>query len=258
MGQQVRHWRDRRRLSQLQLASQAEISTRHLSFIETGRAQPSREMLLRLASHLDVPLRDRNSLLLAAGYAPLFEATSMEAPQMASVRSAIRRVLTGHEPFPALVMDRDWNLVEANSGLDLFTAEVAPDLVASPMNMIRLALHPDGLSSRILNLAEWRAHLLGRLRRRITMIGDSSLGELYEELCGYPGSQQPGDPDGHDEPDVVMPMQLRYGKKELSLFCTVAVFGSPLDITVAELAIETFFPADGATGEFLRARQRTA
>src|SRR5260370_26707912 len=165
VGEQLRQWRQKRRMSQLSLASHADVSARHLSFVETGRSTPSRDMVLRLAQHLDVPLRDRNDLLLAAGFAPAFAQTSLEAPQMSTVRSAIRQVLTGHEPFPALVADRDWNLVDANRRLDLFTHGAAPQLLVPPINPLRLPLHPAGLASRISHLAEWRPHLLNRLSR---------------------------------------------------------------------------------------------
>jgi transcriptional regulator with XRE-family HTH domain len=255
VGEQLRAWREKRRLSQLQLANQAEVSSRHLSFVETGRSKPSREMLLRLADHLDVPFRDRNSLLLAAGYAPAYGQTPLEAPQMSAVRSAIRQVLAGHEPMPALVVDRDWNLVDANESLDLFTHDAAPELLFPPVNALRLALHPDGMASRIINIGQWRSHLLGRLYRRVTILGDSDLAGLYDELSSYPCDQRVPLSDLESSQDIVVPMRLREEGQELALFCTVAVFGSPRDITVAELAIESFFPADAYTGEFLRARR---
>jgi transcriptional regulator with XRE-family HTH domain len=255
VGEKLRFWREKRRLSQLQLAGEAEVSSRHLSFVETGRSTPSREMVLRLAEHLEVPLRERNGLLLAAGHAPAYAQTSLDAPQMSAVRSAIRQVLTGHEPFPALVVDRDWNLVDANSSLDLFTNGVAPELLVPPVNALRLALHPAGLASRIANLAEWRTHLLNRLYRRVTLMGDSGLAGLYDELSSYPGGRSEHTFDVNVGHGIVVPMRLRHGDQELALFCTVAVFGSPLDVTVAELAVESFFPADRPTGEFLLARR---
>lgn len=254
VGEQLREWRRKRQLTQLGLATHAEISTRHLSFIETGRSAPSREMILRLAAHLDVPLRDRNDLLLAGGFAPAYTETALEAPQMSAVRQAIRQVLTGHDPFPALVFDRDWNVVDANASFGLFTRGAAPELLVPPVNALRLALHPAGLARRIANLAEWRAHLLNRLYRRINL-GDTSLSALYEELSGYPGDHGAPAVDVSSGPGIVVPLRLREDDQELALFCTVAVFGSPADITVAELAIESFFPADTRTSEFLLARR---
>src|SRR5260370_14616370 len=213
-------------------------------------------MVLRLAQQLDVPFRDRNDLLLAAGFAPAFAQTSLQAPQMSTARAAIRQVLTGHEPVPALVADRDWNLVDANRSLDLFTHGAAPEVLVPPINALRRALQPEGLASRIVNLAEWRAHLLNRLYRRINLIGDSALGDLYDELSSYPCHQRATNIDIDSGHGIVVPMRLLEGDRELALFCTVAVFGSPRDITVAELAIESFFPADSRTGEFLLARHR--
>ena len=245
-------------MSQLSLATHAEISARHLSFVETGRAAPSREMVLRLATHLDVPLRDRNHLLLVAGFAPAYAETALEAPQMSAVQQAIRQVLTGHDPFPALAVDRDWNLVDANESLSLFTRGAAPELLIPPVNALRLALHPEGMAARIVNLAEWRAHLLNRLYRRINLVGDTGLGALYDELSAYPCDQRAPAIDVNSGHGIVVPMRLREEDQELALFCTVAVFGSPRDITVAELGLESFFPADAWTNEFLLARHRRA
>jgi transcriptional regulator with XRE-family HTH domain len=255
VGEQLRQWRRKRQLSQLRLASHAEISTRHLSFIETGRSAPSREMILRLATHLDVPLRDRNDLLLAGGFAPTYRETALDAPEMSAVRSALRQVLRGHEPFPALVVDRDWNVVDANQSFSLFTEGAADELLIPPVNALRLALHPKGLARRIANLPEWRAHLLNRLYRRVSL-GDLNLSALYDELSGYPSDQGTHAIDIGSGPDIVVPLRLREGDQELSLFCTVAVFGSPQDITVAGLAIESFFPVDAQTSDFLLARRQ--
>ena len=169
VGELLRQWRERRRISQLDLSIQADISSRHLSFVETGRSQPSRDMVLHLADNLDVPLRERNHLLLAAGFAPVFGETSLDAPQMAAVRAAIRLVLKAHEPYPAVVIDRAWNLVDANATVALLTAGAAPSLLEPPANVLRLSLHPDGIASRIVNLGEWRAHLLARLRREVAV-----------------------------------------------------------------------------------------
>jgi transcriptional regulator with XRE-family HTH domain len=251
VGELLRHWRERRRISQLDLSIQADISTRHLSFVETGRSAPSRDMVLRLADNLDVPLRERNHLLLAAGYAPAYGETPMDAPQMATVRQAIRLVLKAHEPYPAVVVDRGWNLVDANSTLAVLTTGAAPELLAPPVNVLRLSLHPDGVAPRIVNLAEWRGHLLGRLRREVAATGDGELADLYEELRGYPGGSHEIETASGGE--VVVPLRIRTDAGVLSFFGTVATFGTPLDVTVAELSIESFFPADPETAASLRA-----
>jgi transcriptional regulator with XRE-family HTH domain len=252
VGELVRQWRERRRLSQLELALDAEISTRHLSFVETGRSQPSRAMVLRVAEQLDLPLRERNHLLVAAGYAPVYPETALDAPPMAAVRAAVRQVLTGHEPYPAVVVDRAWNLVDATASLALFTAGIAPALLAPPANVLRASLHPDGLASRIVNLGEWRAHLLGRLRRQIAYTADPALAALYDELRAYPCNQPEPEIELPGPGDIVVPLHLRHGDRVLAFFGIVATFGTPLDITVAELAIEAFYPADPETAAFLR------
>src|SRR5215510_6330946 len=182
VGELLRQWRERRRISQLDLSIEADISSRHLSFVETGRSQPSRDMVLRLVDTLDVPLRERNHLLLAAGYAPVYGEAALDAPQMAAVRQAIRLVLKAHEPFPAVVVDRGWNLVDANATIELHTTGVTPRLLEPPVNVLRLTLHPDGIAPRIVNLGEWRAHLLARLRRQVEVSADATLAELLKEL----------------------------------------------------------------------------
>jgi transcriptional regulator with XRE-family HTH domain len=255
VGELLRRWRERRRLSQLGLALEARISTRHLSFVETGRSAPSREMVLKLAEHLDVPLRQRNELLLAAGFAPHYAQRSMEAPELSAVRTAIRQILVGHEPYPAIVVDRDWNLVDANESVDLFMRDVAAELLTPPINVLRLALHPAGLAPRIINFGEWRAHVLARLRRRVTFIDDVGLAELYEELSEYPCEEPVHRPDDDIQQQIAVPLRLREDGGDLALLNTIAVFGSPRDITVSELAIESFFPADEATARYLRCRR---
>jgi transcriptional regulator with XRE-family HTH domain len=250
----LREWREQRRLSQLELAIQADISARHLSFVETGRSAPSREMVLYLAEQLDVPLRERNHLLLAAGYAPVYSSAALDAPQTAAVRAAVRQLLTGHEPYPAVVVDRWWNLVEANASVALFTEGVAPELLAPPANVLRASLHPDGLAPRIVNLGEWRAHLLGRLRRQVALTADPTLAELYDELSAYPCDCPAAAVELPGPADIVIPLRIRHGGRELAFFSTVATFGTPLDITVAELVIESFFPADRDTAAALRGR----
>jgi transcriptional regulator with XRE-family HTH domain len=249
LGSLLRDWRRRRRLSQLDLALEAGVSARHLSFLETGRSKPSREMVLHLSEQLDVPLRDRNRLLLAAGYAPAFDERPIDAPEMAPVREALDRVLTGHEPYPALVVDRWWNLVAANQALATFTADVAEHLMRPPINVLRVGLHPEGMGSRILNYAEWRAHLLDRLRRQVALTADERLAALYEELEGFPGeTAEVHGPGG----EIAVPLRFDAGDRELAFFGTIATFGTAIDITLAELSIEAFFPADEATSAYLR------
>ena len=253
VGELLRQWREHRHRSQLDLALDTEISTRHLSFVETGRATPSREMVLRLAEQLDVPLRERNALLLAAGYAPVYSEAPLDAPEMTAVRTAIRQVLTGHEPYPALVVDRRWNLVDANASVALFTAGLPASLLAPPTNVLRVSLHPDGMAPNIVNLGEWRAHLLGRLRRQVALTADPDLATLYDELRAYPCDQPEPEIELPGPGDVVVPLRVRHEEGELTFFSIVAAFGTPLDITVAELAIESFFPANAETAAVLRA-----
>ena len=244
-------------MSQLDLACEADISTRHLSFLETGRAQPSRGMVLHLAERLEVPLRERNVLLVAAGYAPVFAERRLDDPALAAARSAVEQVLAGHDPYPALAVDRHWNLVAANRAVAPLLAGVPAGLLQPPVNVLRLALHPDGLAPRTVNLAEWRGHLLARLRRQIELTAEPVLIELLEELEAYPAPRPPGPPPpplqaGGAADAVAVPFRLRGEDGVLSFFSTVTVFGTPLDITLAELAIEAFFPADSETAVRLR------
>jgi transcriptional regulator with XRE-family HTH domain len=254
VGGLLREWRRRRRLSQLDLANEATVSARHLSFVETGRSKPSRELVLHLAEHLEVPLRERNSLLLAAGYAPSYHQTPLEAEEMAPVRQALDSILAGHQPFPAVVVDRRWDLVSANaSALAILTEGVAEHLLAPPANALRVSLHPDGLAPRIANFAEYAAHLVDRLRREVEVYADPQLVDLHAELCGYPGVA--GSPSPADTVSrLFVPLVLRTDRGELTFFSTVATFGTARDVTVEELAIESFFPADAATAAALRAR----
>ncbi|HET6299623.1 MAG TPA: helix-turn-helix transcriptional regulator [Kribbella sp.] len=249
VGELLRGWRERRRLSQLELANQVEVSTRHVSFVETGRSKPSRDMVLRLADHLDVPLRDRNQLLLAGGYAPIYSEASLHSPAMLAIREALRRLLRAHEPYPALVVDRWWNIVEANAGIQLFTDGAAAELLKAPINALRLTLHPDGLATRITNLPEVRSSVLASLQRQVAGTADPELQDLYDELRGYSGGERAEFPG---PAEVVVPMKFRHGDRELSLLTTIATFGTPLDVTVSELIIESFFPADDATADYLR------
>jgi len=246
-GDLLREWRQRRRFSQLDLAIAANVSSRHLSFVETGRARPSSEMILHLAEHLDVPLRDRNALLLAGGYAPAYPERDLDEPELSAVRNALRSVLMGHEPYPAVVVNRWWELVDANSGIVLFTGHVNQKLLEPPVNVLRLSLHPDGMAPRIANLPQWRAHLLARLHRQAQATGDPRLAALHDELAAYPGGQ-----GRRPEPaDVVVPLRYRADRQELSFISITAVVGTPMDVTVEELAIESFYPADEATAAWL-------
>jgi transcriptional regulator with XRE-family HTH domain len=249
VGELLRDWRERRRLSQLELSIQADISTRHLSFVETGRSRPTPEMIVRLTEHLEVPLRERNQLLLAGGYAPAYPQHGLDAPELAAVRTAMRLVLAGHEPYPALVIDRWWNMLDANGAVGRLVEGCAAELLAPPVNVLRLTLHPDGLAPHIVNLGEWRGHLLERVRRRVESTGDEQLRELLAELRGYPGGDEPV----ASSPGVVLPMQLRQGGHLLSLFTLSAAVETTSDVTVQEMVIESFYPADDATAALLRA-----
>ena len=243
VGGLLREWRQRRHLSQLDLANLAGVSSRHISFIETGRSTPSREMVLHLAEELDVPLRERNALLVAAGYAPTYRATNFEADEMRPVREAVERVLTSYSPYPALVVNRMWELVAANDGALALTEGASPDLLAPPLNVMRLALHPDGIASRIVNFSEWSAHLLHRLRRQFVLTRDAAVGELYAELRGYPGvAPDESHIEGEDPSALAVPLRIRTGDGERTFISTVTTFGTAVDITLAELSIEAFLP----------------
>ena len=253
VGDLLREWRQRRRVSQLDLAGDAEISTRHLSFIETGRSTPSREVILRLADQLEVPLRTRNTLLTAAGYAPVFVERPLDDPALALARQAIERLLTAHEPFPAIAVDRHWTLVSGNRAATMMMTGVDRDLVQPPINVLRLSLHPRGLAPRIENLEEWRTHVLGRLRRQVDTSADPTLGALLKELSELPCPQ--GSSTGvHDYAGVLVPLRFRTDAGVLSFFSTTTIFGTPVDITLSEIALESFFPADAATAMALLAR----
>jgi transcriptional regulator with XRE-family HTH domain len=258
-GQLLREWRIRRRMSQLDLASTAGISPRHLSFLETGRSRPSRAMVMRLAENLDVPLRDRNPLLIAAGYAPTYQATDFGAPEMQPVRDAVERILSAHEPYPAILVDRSWELVGANSAAAVLVEGVAPDLLAPSCNVLRASLHPHGLAPRIINIAQWSAHIIDNLRRQVAVTGDEVLRELERELLGYAADMGVAVPPSGDVPrTIAMPMRLRTDGGELALMTMIATFGTALDITLAELSLETFLPADSATASALFARMKSS
>ena len=251
----MREWRQRRRLSQLALACDADMSARHLSFIETGRSLPSRGMVLRLAERLEVPLRERNLLLVAAGYAPVYPERPLQDPALAAARKVIDLVLAGYEPYPALAIDRHWTIISANKVFSPLLAGVEPALLRPPVNALRVGLHPEGLAPRIANLTELRAHLLARLRRQIDVTGDPVLAGLLTELSAYPTADgrkfdRPSATGEYD--DIVVPLRLAVDGEVLSLISMTTVFGSPVDITLSEVAIEAFLPADAATAEALR------
>jgi len=251
-GDHLREWRQRRPLSQLDLAGDAEISARHLSFVETGRAAPSRDMVLRLAERLDVPLRERNVLLVAAGFAPAFPNRSLDDPALSAARQAMETVLKAHEPYPALAVDRHWNLVSANAMIAPFLAGVAPSLLTPPINVMRLSFHPQGLAPLTVNLAEWCGHLLERLHRQCEATADPILIALYEELKTYPIPARKA-PQVIGAESLAVPFRMKMGDNVLSFISTTMVFGTPLDVTLSELALETFFPADEVTTETMRA-----
>jgi transcriptional regulator with XRE-family HTH domain len=249
-GPLLRAWRTRRRLSQQELSSTTGVSGRHLSFLETGRSRPSRDMVMTLAEALHVPLRERNELLLAAGLAPAYPRRPLDAPEMAAVRNAVDRVLTGHEPLPAVAVDRHWDVVAANATIVALLADVPPAVLGPPINVYRLTLHPEGLAPRIVNLPEVAHHLVDRLRRDVDATGDADLLALLAEVERYPAVRSL--PTHLDvAPGVVVPFRLRHPRGELALFTTVTTFGTPADVTVAELALELFYPLDEATTERL-------
>jgi transcriptional regulator with XRE-family HTH domain len=254
IGDHLRQWRQRRRMSQLDLAAEAEISTKHLSFLETGRSTPSREMVLRLAEQLDVPLRDRNVLLVSAGYAPVFAERRLDDPSLAAARKAIDLILKGHEPYPALAIDRHWTLIAANGAVAPLLAGIAAKLLEPPANVLRLSLHPEGLAPRIANFGEWRAHLLARLHHQIDVSADAFLVELMREIAAYPkppGASSNAPAPRQEHSGIVVPLRLAVGGRTLSFVSTTTVFGTPLDITLSELALESFFPADEETAAAL-------
>jgi transcriptional regulator with XRE-family HTH domain len=249
VGQLLREWRERRRISQLDLSIQADISARHLSFVETGRSQPTSGMILRLSEQLDVPLRERNALLLAGGYAPAYPEHSLDEPELARLRVALRQILTGHEPYPALVVNRWWEMLDGNAAVAVLIDGCDAALLTPPVNALRISLHPDGMASRIVNLPEWRAHILERLHRQVRAPRPPRRAARRAALPPPP----PPPPPPPELTDVAVPLRLRHDGKELAFFSMTAVVGAPLDVTVAEVAIESFYPADAATAEALQA-----
>jgi transcriptional regulator with XRE-family HTH domain len=253
-GEHLRAWRQRRRLSQLDLAGRADISTRHLSYVETGRANPSREMVLRLTARLEVPLRERNIFLVAAGYAPMYRESRLDDPAFAAAKQAVELLLKSHEPFPALAVDRHWNLVAANRMVPHLLTDVDSSLLRAPINVLRLSLHPLGLAPKIINLAQWRSHLFERLANQIGATLDPALTALLADLRSLPAPQSEQDEhlDG-EHLGIAVPLKLRSPVGTLSFISTTTIFGSPVDVTLQELALETFFPLDEFTKRALQA-----
>ena len=254
LGAQLREWRSRRRMSQMDLALDTEISTRHLSFIETGRSKPSVQMLGRIADRLEVPHRARNALLLAAGYAPDYQERPLDSPEMAGVRAIVEHVLKGHEPYPALAVDRHWNMIAANEAIAILIAQVAPALLAPPVNVLRIALHPKGLAPQIVNYGQWRAHILERMDVQIAASADAGLIALRDELAGYAvqGDDHSAEHRGSHASSIAVPLILNTDAGRIAFVSTVTIFGTPVDITLSELAIEAFFPADGESAALLQ------
>jgi transcriptional regulator with XRE-family HTH domain len=250
VGDLLRQWRQRRRMSQLELALDAGISARHVSFLETGRSTPSREMVLHLAEELEVPLRERNNLLVAAGYAPVFRERTLQDPALHVARKAIDLVLEAQRPYPAFAFDRHWTIVASNRALPELYVGVSEALLRQPVNALRLSLHPEGMAPRIANFAQWRAHILWRLRRQIDFTGDPALQDLLRELSTYPApkSDVPKAPDG-EWASLVTPLNIIVDGTILAFFSTTTIFGTPVDVTLSEIAIESFFPADAATAQ---------
>ncbi|GHJ94611.1 transcriptional regulator [Streptomyces sp. NE5-10] len=255
VGPLLRGWRERRRLSQLELALRADSSARHISFVETGRSRPSQEMVLRLAEHLDVPVRDRNALLLAAGYAPRYAESPLDAPELETLRDGIARLLQGYEPYPALVVDGSYTVIAANRAIAMMLDGLPEHLLTPPMNVMRITLHPEGLAPRIRNLREWRGHLLAQMERQIAFARSDALRAVYEEVTAYPlpepsGAEAVEDPEPY--PYFALPLRIEHDGRVLSFVSSISTFNTPMDVTVAELAIETLLPADPATVEYLR------
>ncbi|MER5933466.1 helix-turn-helix transcriptional regulator [Streptomyces sp. NPDC002054] len=253
VGPLLRTWRQRRGFSQLELAGRADSSSRHISFIETGRSRPSEELLLRLADRLDVPVRERNALLLAAGYAPHYAQTPLEDPSLGTLREGLERLLTGYEPYPALIVDGTYTVLAANRGIAMFLEGLPEHLLTPPLNAMRITLHPEGLAPRIHNLKEWRGHLLAQMERQIALARSEPLRALYEEVSAYPTPDRPDDTEPADPvPYFALPLLIEHDGHVLSFVSSIATFNTPMDVTVAELAIETMLPADPATVKYLR------
>jgi transcriptional regulator with XRE-family HTH domain len=245
-GVLIRRWRQRRRMTQMDLASVADSSTRHLSYLETGRAQPSREMVMRLAERLDVPLRERNALLLSAGFAPAFQERSLA--ELTSARLAIEQILQAHKPYPAFAVDRHWNIMLSNRAIPQLYVDVSPELLRPPVNAIRLTLHPRGLAPKIVNHAEWRGHVITVLRQQIEARADPGVQALLAEIMAYPSPGGKAAVERAEGPQrYATPLQIATSAGVVSFFNTITIFGTPADVTLSELALEMLFPADAAT-----------
>ncbi|CAN5464742.1 helix-turn-helix transcriptional regulator [soil metagenome] len=261
VGELLREWRSRRRRSQMDLAHEVGVSPRHLSFVENGRARPSPELILTLAETLEVPLRERNTLLLAAGHAPRYPESSMDDPVMVRARDALSRMLAAHDPYPGVAIDRQWNVVLHNRAAGSLLGAVPAHVVGERPNVYRICLHPDGLAARTLNFEDWATHLLDELRRTIVLSGDPATIELEREVLAYPNvvALAPFEFRAtRDEPTLLVPFRLDLDGHELSMFTTLTTFGTPRDITLDELSVELFFPADDASEQLLRAAAETA
>jgi len=252
-GTELRRWRDSRRVSQLELAIRAGTTQRHLSFIERGRSMPGRAIVVRLAEALGLSLRERNSLLLRAGYAPLFPESSLDEPLLRPVREALEGILDGHSPYPALVLRPYGEVVAANSAIDVLTEDADSALLEVPVNMLRLMLHPDGMARRVRNLGVWGQHVIENMRRRAAQSPDQRLDDFIAELSGYVPPATPGP----DHMGFAVPLRLRCHEGELQLLTTLTSFATAVDITLAELHLEAFLPADETTAEILRSRARS-
>jgi transcriptional regulator with XRE-family HTH domain len=247
---ELRRWRSARRWSQLELAQRASTTQRHLSYLERGRSRPGRSIVLRLAESMELSLRDRNALLLAAGYAPVFAESSLDGPELQPVRRALDRILDGHLPYPAVIVRPYGELVAANAAVAVLTEGAAEHLLAEPVNLLRLALHPDGLARRIENLPEWSRHITEGLRAQALRSPDDRLDAFIDELEGY----VPPAPNGPDHLGFAVPLRLRCDEGQLHLITTLTSFVTAVDVTLAELHLEAFLPADEASAEILRRR----
>jgi transcriptional regulator with XRE-family HTH domain len=254
-GTLLREWRVRRHRSQMDLALEVGVSPRHLSFVETGRSKASPELLLALAEHLDVPLRERNGILLAGGYAPRFSRTALDSAEMERLLQTLQRILASHDPYPGVVIDRYWNIVIANDSAQRMMEGLPEHVIGPTPNIFRLSLHPEGLAQRTLNFEEWATYLLGQLHRAARLTGDEVFSALVAEITEYPNVSGLGDwrlRMSEDEPELLVPFRLDVGEAELSLFTTITVFGTPQDVTLSELAVELFYPADQPSELWLR------
>jgi transcriptional regulator with XRE-family HTH domain len=255
VGELVRDWRTRRRRSQLHLAHEVGVSPRHLSFVETGRSKPSPELVETIAEELEIPLRERNTLFLAAGYAPRYRERTLDDPAMRFAVESVQRMLDAHDPYPGVLIDRTWNIVRANTAASALTVGLPAEVLGPPINVYRACLHPDGLATRTVNFPQWAGYLVGQLARSLAVTGDPAIQALHDEVHEYPNvvaALAPTEGTTNDEVPLLVPLRLTMGDAELSLFTTLTTFGTPRDVTLDELALELFYPADDATERALR------